>query len=376
MLLLAVLTCLPACVNRPPLWIGGDPDSPLVSSRALKSMSAALALTDAQRSVAADLHAAYTAQHQAAARKYADYQRLAEEILKRDKEDDTKKRRDEATVKFARHADKLADQFLEDLRLGLNADQQANWESAMRALRRSQMLGPVYNEKSADLMAIIEGPPPLLDAGQRSKVQPSLESWESAMDAVLQRKAAFIRSTLAARLESERNEDGTARQQTFKRWRAIVREERTLNTRTATDLADALPEPLGERLRRAVHEQTYPALFNAAPTTEYLRAALALDGLKPNVNSELESLLKQDETERLKMAEKASRAFEAWERAATDDELASVGDHPDLPPEVVKGYEAHQDRVCARLAELLTAEQFNATGARGAAKSLPPIDFE
>lgn len=371
-----IVAFLSGCSPRAPLWLGGSPETPLVSPRALTAMAAALSLNDAQRSIASDLHAAYSAQHQQSARKYADYQKVAEGILARNKDAATVARRDEATIKFARHADRLADQFLEDLGLVLTPEQRPRWESALRALRRCQMLGPVYSEKSADLLAVVDGPPALLTPAERAAVAPTLDEWEIAIDAVLIRKAAFIRSTLPSRLQADREEDQQTASDQFRRWRLIVREERVLTGRAAAAISGAVPESAAAQVTRSVYQQTYPWLFQNAPTAEYIRIARETPDLPEPARAALDELMKQDELERADLAVATARSFEQWERTASDEQLASAGDHPEPPAAVLARFEAHERRVTDALANLLTPEQFEATGARRAVKSLPPIEFE
>ena len=370
---------LAGCTPRPPYWIGGSPESPLVSPVALTRMCVVLELTDAQRSAAADLHAAYVSQHQQAARKYADYQQLAQQVIQREGQEKDQKvlaQRDEATVKYARYADKLADQFLGDFQLLLTDQQHAKWDAAMRCLRRTQMLGPIYSEKSADLVVLVDGPPPLVTPAQRRQIAAQLDDWEVAIDVVLQRKAAFIRTGLAENLRVERENDSAGTQAQYRRWRAIIREERTLTTRSARAIAEALPEDVGVSLRRKVHEQTYPGLYELQGPGETVRKALALPGLTPSAKKSLEELLRETDRERVRMGELAAAKFEEWERTASDDELASRGDTPEVPPEIVSAYTRLEERVSKRLGEVLTPEQMQEAGVKPVLKSLPGIDFE
>lgn len=374
---LVALMVLPACSPRPPWWIGGDPDAPMVSSVALTRMEAALGMSDEQRKGAGDLHAAYVAQHQQAAAKYRDWCRLADAMLERKQKDpEVLARKDQGTVKYAAHAERLAQQFLDDLRLLLTTEQSSKWEDAMRALRRSQMLGPVYEEKTADLLAVVDGPPPLLSPEQRGKLKSQLDDWEQAMDAVLQRKAAFIRGHMAENLRAISGEDGAATKALYRDWRAIVREERVLCVRSSRALADALPEEVALKLRRKVSQQAYPWLYEKTPAEEPVRKALELPGLPASTKSRLESLLKEIEHEHLRLADQAARAFEEWEQTAKPDELAAKGNNPDPPPDLIKGYEKLEDRVSTALSEALTQEQLTEVGARRKVQSLPNLEFE
>lgn len=376
--ILVMAACLAGgCAPTAPWWIGGDPSSPLVSSVALTRMSEALALSDGQRAAAWNLHLAYVTDHQRAAAKYGDFCRMADDILERNKGDEeTKARRDDGTVRFARHADRLAEQFLDDLRLLLDGSQQAKWESAMRALRRTQMLGSVYSERSADLRAVIDGPPALLTGPDREACAGLLSEWELEMDGVLVRAARFIRSNMVANLQATRTNDGEARAKLFQQWRALVREERVLSGRYVSAMADVLAEGTALVLRRKVSEVSYPWLYEDRPATEPVRKALAMPELDGDVKKKLGALLTETEREHLSYADEAARWFEQWETTATPEQLRDAGSNPDVPAGLAERYTRLQVKVFERLGELLTTEQLRETGARRHVRSLPTLEFD
>lgn len=376
---LAALCTLCGCQPRAPLFIGGSADIPQVPPAALQRMMKSLDLPDQQRVQTADLHAAYCEAHTQAARKYREYLALAEGIIEKDSSSPgtsrVKARRDEATTKFAAHTSRIANEFLEDLRLTLSPQQLPRWDAALRSLRRTRSTGSAYAEKSADLSLLLESLPEFKQTPPSAEAVKAVRAWEEAVDPVLVRKESFITTTLAENLRSEREGDNNAKSALHLRWRAIIREERTITIRACRELAALLPEGTAQELLAAVHRQTYPWLFADSEAASVLDRAAKLDALSPD-NKKLIAELKRDlAAEQARAAATIAAAFESWELTATDEQIGS-SDHPDLDPELLNRYSQAESHIIRRLNEILTPQQAKEVEVGKVTRELPPIEFD
>lgn len=367
---------LAGCQPRAPLFIAGGPEGPQVSPTALTRMSRVLNLTESQRAQSADLYAAYAESHQRAARRYREYQELAKKIFEQDPDAPrVDQRRDDATLKFAAHTGALADQFLEDLQLLLTREQLIDWDAALRALRRTRSTGSAYAEKTADLREALGSTQQNTPFPRAAEITAAIDAWELAVDPVLVRKESFIRTALAENLRADRERDNDARAALYRRWRLMVRDERAVTTRALRELVTLLPEQPASDLARAVHQATYPWLFQNTETLEVLQRAAKLENLTPDAKRRIAELRSEYLRERLALADRAARDFEQWELAGTDDEIAGT-DHPEPRPELVARFRQAEDRASAGLTDFLTKVQLETINASTITRDLPPINFE
>ncbi|MBL0927012.1 MAG: hypothetical protein IBJ11_05080 [Phycisphaerales bacterium] len=378
---LAVLgvICLLIAGCRAPRWVGGSPQSPQVNAEGWKRVGDALALTDEQRATAGELLRAYQADYLRAAGQIERFDRAFFDMAAaRPGDDALVGRRVRAYERFAAHAAGLQDRLMEDLRLLLTPEQAARLPAAERALRRSQLLGGAYEERSADLIELTAAMD--LSAQERAAIAPVLDEYEQAIDPLLIRKDAFIRGNLAAEIRADAADKGGGNAQRFKRWRLIVREERAVNRRFVAQLAERLPEGFSAALKRGAFRGTYRGVYEEPDIEKKISAALAdpagIPGATPEQRDAAAALLGEFRRDRLALADRAADLLDKWEREADDDALmGEPGPAGELKALLAK-VEALERQTLTRLAERLSAEQLDAIGIRGHRRSLPELDFD
>lgn len=376
LLVMSLAVVMFGCQPRAPKFVSGSPDVPEVSAASLVKVVRALGMDEGQRAAAAELHGEYARAHDAAARKYRDFMAQAERLIESTGGDKRLiVRREEGTLTFARHAQTLAERFLDDLRLTLTAEQARRWEEGERALRRSRSIGAAHAERTADLGEAVEGVLGDVDAAVRAEVEKAMRGWEEAIDPVIVRKEAFIRTVPSRELEAARKGVDDPPSKAFREWRVIVREERLATQRGAREVAALLPEGARESLERAVQERLYPWLFETSEAAGVLRRAGALEGLSARAKEEVAALRRELGVEERALAGEAARALDAWERTATEEEIGA-GPPPELNPDLVRRYHAAEARVGARLREVLTMEQFDDVKAGSITRDLPALRFD
>jgi len=363
---------------RAPTWVGADMYAPQVSREAAMRMADVLGMDGEQRAAAAELHAEYALDYLEAARKMRAFNRALDELRRiRPGDSELITKGVDAHMRYARHCEGLQSRLLEDMKLLLREEQMRNWERAERLLRRFQLLRG-YGDAAADLVEVVRDEDPWMDLDARGEeeLRRMLEDYEQAMDARLVQKLAFIRDTMAENVRNGLSNRGADQAELYKRWRALVREERKLNSRFARRMSELLPDERRADFRRRVNKATMPHMYGDGPLSEALARLGASDELDDETRAQVQALRAEYEEEVARLADRVCAALEAWEEKATLEELVGGPGNLKESKELEQELKELGERVQRRLAEIVPGGLLAEVGLQGHVTELPPLDFE
>lgn len=184
---------------------------------------------------------------------------------------------------------RLRDQFVADLQLQLTDDQNNQWPTVERTIRRTKSLqrGRISGE-SADLFQIVRSLN--LDAEQQAKVDPILKDYEIQLDSALKARDEYMdssRSDMLRAMQTEDPNDGLEIVEKQTRLRAAVRD---VNDNTALSIEQALAEPTNAKFHDEYLTRAYPRIFEPTRMERVFTAAQKLEGLEPSIVEALNTM--------------------------------------------------------------------------------------
>jgi hypothetical protein len=316
----AVLFVVPAAQAQPRRGFG-DVADPRIDSQEIESYKDMLGLSDDQLEAARELHQAYLAE-------LAKLNDRAREVTEAARNEFRETRnvtvwRDLRGVieKFSDQRDALTESTLADLRLLLDADQDARWITVEQFRRRRHDLvrGASLSGESVDLIAITDEsklPPESADA-----VRSLLTQYAPELDrAIVERDRIRTRLAEAERAEDAGNGDLSEdeEQQYFEDIKQKSAAIRDLNRRYVRQIvAEIGPEP-GAEFEAVFQRASFPRVYSESAAEKAFRAASDMADLRPEQAEQIRAAEAAYLRDRAAANARIAAAIEEQEMAQTE----------------------------------------------------------
>jgi Spy/CpxP family protein refolding chaperone len=281
----------------------GEAFQPEFSARDLKVITRVLQLSpDAQGALQA-LYDGYAAQLKGEVEKLkaASYEEIDRaELMNNDEMLEPVRER---VRQFKGTSERIRQQFLADLKSLLTREQEENWTTLERELRRMRALprGQLAGE-TLDVVALAE------DAVQGGTISPSLAEvllrYRGEIDAALGARDSYLKGDGRDFFEIVKTDPGRATTQ----WKEALRFRlavRDTNERFARLVIAELPEGARDAFEQRAFSMSYPMLNRPTRLDQYFEDALSLPDLTPEQKAQIEAV-KRDRQQKV----------EAWSRKA------------------------------------------------------------
>ncbi|MHC4272657.1 MAG: hypothetical protein ACYSUR_03200, partial [Planctomycetota bacterium] len=274
----------------------------------------------------------------------------------------------ESTAKFRKAKEALKQDFLNEVRSQLSAEQLELWPGFERALTRIRTLpeGRLDGERT-NLLQIVDSLG--LDQEQQEAVAEALDAYELQLHEALVARNAFIReaqSKIDKAIEAGRFAGAISTVDQASRLRVAVR---GVNEQATDAIAGRLGPDTAETFRAEVLRQSYPRVYRPTRGQQAFGGARGLEGLADEVRSAADELEKAYTTEieaaneRLRQAihrhqpREARRMIERIRSMLEEGEPMAIDDDEDPVREAMRRRSQLDERYMKQLYALLTPEQ-------------------
>ncbi|MHC4785873.1 MAG: hypothetical protein ACYTE6_07890, partial [Planctomycetota bacterium] len=274
----------------------------------------------------------------------------------------------ESTAKFRKAKEALKQDFLNEVRSQLSAEQLELWPGFERALTRIRTLpeGRLDGERT-NLLQIVDSLG--LDQEQQEAVAEALDAYELQLHEALVARNAFIReaqSKIDKAIEAGRFAGAISTVDQASRLRVAVR---GVNEQATDAIAGRLGPDTAETFRAEVLRQSYPRVYRSTRGQQAFGGARGLEGLADEVRSAADELEKAYTTEieaaneRLRQAihrhqpREARRMIERIRSMLEEGEPMAIEDDEDPVREAMRRRSQLDERYMKQLYALLTPEQ-------------------
>jgi len=274
----------------------------------------------------------------------------------------------ESTEKFRKAKEALKQDFLNEVRSQLSAEQLELWPGFERALTRIRTLpeGRLDGERT-NLLQIVAGLG--LDQEQQEAVAEALEAYELQLHEALVARNAFVReaqSKIDKAIEAGRFAGAISTVDRASRLRVAVR---GVNEQSTDAIAGRLGSGTAQTFRAEVLRQSYPRVYRPTRGQQAFRGARGLEGIEDEVRSAADELEKAYTTEveaaneRLRQAihrhqpREARRMIERIRSMLEDGEPMAIDDEEDPAREAMRRRSQLDERYMKQLYALLAPEQ-------------------
>ena len=266
--------------------------------------------------------------------------------------------------------DALGEEFLEDLKLVLNAEQLERWPGLERMRKRDRHLAPAtFPGEDVDLIAVCEElelvfDPEQVSEGGESMLTETLQRYEVEIDRLLQQRMDIAASHPMAGVMAERPMGAIdIKLDDLEAWQSKHREAGQRLQRAQLKYVRQISGRLDPDSRAAfearIRQLSYPTVLQPSAFDRHLEQVLALDDLDQEQKERLDTM-------RADYARARARLDDAWIRAI-DSELASGNGQGSAPPAIggmqvfVLGGSQESERNKARAARRALDEQWIGT---------------
>ncbi len=274
----------------------------------------------------------------------------------------------ESTAKFRKAKEALKQDFLDEVRSQLSAEQLELWPAFERALTRIKTLpeGRLDGERT-DLLQIVDDL--ALDEEQQQAVAEALDAYELQLHEALVARNAFVReaqSKIDKAIEAGRFAGAISTADQASRLRVAVR---GVNEQATEAIAGRLQPPTAETFRAEVLRQSYPRVYRPTRGQQAFQSVRGLEGLDDEVRTaagELEQAYTTEleaANERLRQAihrnqpREARRTIERIRSMLEDGEPMAIDDEEDPIRAAMRRRSQLDERYMKQLYALLTPEQ-------------------
>jgi hypothetical protein len=274
----------------------------------------------------------------------------------------------ESSKKFQKAKVALKQDFINEVRSQLSAEQLEFWPGFERALTRIKTLpqGRLDGERT-DLLRIVDGFD--LDDDQQQAVAEALASYELELHETLVARNAFLReaqSKIDTAIEEGRFAGAIATADKASRLRVAVR---GVNEQFAETIAGRLGPPTGDAFQSRVLLESYPRVYRTTRAQKSFWAAARIEGLDDEVRSAIEELEAaytaelEAANERLRAAihrhqpREARQMIENIQSMMEDGEPMAIGDKEDPVRRAMQKRSQLDERYMKQVYALLTPEQ-------------------
>ncbi len=302
---------------------GGDVLQPTVNSREIDRLNKTLSLDEDQQEAVKTLFEAYQEQFRS---------RSQELRTKVDRvRDEFRDSRDPGVwqgirgdfEKFRPVRDEMEKAFLDDVKLVLRDDQQAQWPKFERALRRARGLnrGRISGER-VDLIAIVDRAQLPEDA--KRQVEPVLDLYEQDLDRTLSARMEFEQKQMSNFFEVMQSGDMQEAQKLLEEGRKLSVAVRDVNRRYARQIEDLVPEAARETIIAEVKRQSFPRVYNDTRAQRYVRAAREMTDLSEDQKVAVEALAASFDRDMDAVNDQLAKAQEKVEMTVTAENMMSM----------------------------------------------------
>ncbi|MFU8830014.1 MAG: hypothetical protein ACNA8P_11375 [Phycisphaerales bacterium] len=261
----------------------------------------------------------------------------------------------------------LGEEFLEDLKLVLNAEQLERWPGLERMRKRDRHLAPgTFPGEDVDLIAVcgeleLVFDPEQVSEGWETLLAETLQRYEVEIDRLLQQRMDIAASHPMAGVMTERPVGAIdIKLDDLEAWQSKHREAGQRLQRAQLKYVRQISGWLDPDSRAAfearIRQLSYPTVLQPSGFDRHLEQILALDDLDPEQKERLDTM-------RADYARARARLDDAWIRAI-DSELASGSGQGSTPPAIggmqvfVMGESQESERNKARAARRALDEQW------------------
>lgn len=254
-------------------------DEPQVTTEEIRQYETMLSLSEDQKLFAEGLLEAYMADFQSLREEYRRIVDAAREEFRETRDRKVWEDLQEVSGVFEDRRKKLDEQFLNDFKLVLTAEQAAEWGDVERFRRRFYTLGQggLVSGETVDLTRIVTDL--TLTEEQRVSVAPILDRYTEALDrALIERNAIYEQGTSdAMRLWQEQRFDEMQRR--FEEARDAATRLRDINKQYARQMEASLGQDAGQRFGREFLKRSFPDIYTDSAGMRALDMALVMEDL-------------------------------------------------------------------------------------------------
>lgn len=221
---------------------------------------------------------------------------------------------------FEQRKEQVTRQFLDDLRLLLNPQQEALWERFERDLRRQSLIteGGLLSGEAVDLVALLDELK--IEGGERSVLAPLEDQYAMELDRALVRRSRVYEESTTKAFERFATEGFSDLERVMAYFEELLEEAmveakavRNINQRYATQFARGLPLEMGRAFQRRFNEICFPRVYRTGPTDRAYETVLGFEDLSEEQRARVLELQERYGQSRERLDTNWARAISAQE---------------------------------------------------------------
>lgn len=346
----------------------GDVASPQIDSQEIEKYRDLLALSDDQLETARELHAAYMAELDKLATRAREITEAARNEFRETRDFTVWRDLRGVIEKISEQRDALTQSTLDDLRLVLTPEQDAQWSNLEQFRRRRHELveGATLSGEGVDLLAIVDLEE--LTEDSKAPVQILLDQYASELDrAIIERQKAVKKMRDAEAAEDAGNADLPEEQE--QQLRDDIRDRaaaiRDLNRRYVRLVVAEIGSDAGARVETAYQRASFPSVYSESAADKAFSTALAMEDLSADQTAQLKAMVAGFERDRAAMNQKIAEAIEEQEMTRREPQrrggpprfFGGPGPEDEKVRDLLRSRRDFDQAAIARLTTVLTPEQ-------------------
>lgn len=346
----------------------GDVASPQIDSQEIEKYRDLLGLSDDQLETARELHAAYMAELDKLATRAREITEAARTEFRETRDFTVWRDLRGVIEKISEQRDALTQSTLDDLRLVLTPEQDAQWSNLEQFRRRRHELveGATLSGEGVDLLAIVDLEE--LTDDSRAPVQALLDQYASELDrAIIERQKAVKKMRDAEAADDAGDADLPEEQE--QQLRDDIRDRaaaiRDLNRRYVRLVAAELGTDAGGRVEIAYQRASFPSVYSESAADKAFATALAMEDLSDDQTAQLKAMVAGFERDRAAMNQKIAEAIEEQEMTRREPQrrggpprfFGGPGPEDEKVRDLLRSRRDFDQAAIERLTTVLTADQ-------------------
>ena len=195
----------------------------------------------------------------------------------------------QAAEKWRRERTLMDTTLMDGLKATLKTEQTSRWDAFERFLRREKSLsrGRLSGE-SVNLFTVVDEA--ALPKDSIAKLAPVLDEYEVRLDQALKNRNEYLGKNESKALKAIQESDAKAMEQLADRMIDLRSTVRNVNEESRTAIVALLSPEEGKRVDKAALSAAYGRVYRATRADRSFKAAIALEGLDPEVLKSIEEL--------------------------------------------------------------------------------------
>lgn len=334
-----------------------------IDSKQLERIAEMLDMDDTQLMVARDFLTGYISEHSAIVEEREMLTQAAREEFRESRDPSVWRSVGQSMQDLGEKADKLEQQFFEDVKLLLNEDQMASWPVVERDHRRTSTIERgLLSGETVDLIAIVEN---VASTDTAPDLDQTLESYATDLDRALVKRNEIYADGMSRARDLMQSGDFETMNKLFEEGREAGLRVRDINKRYARQIAAMLPEDVRAAFDREVNRESFPQIYRRSYAGRVFSTVDELQSLSDDQRAQINAIRDTYERQAESVNTKWAKAIEEQE---ANQDLQSMmrgrfgrgGGQGGMPDELREFRDERRDldaKVAEQIKTLLTEDQ-------------------